>query len=166
MGVVFIAEGDVSWVSGPAWVDLANPHRRQTHLLQQCWAPADGPLSTAQALELGLKWHAGPETRRADADAETPLWMRCPCPSKVFVCCVVVGCMSGTRCEGGYAFGRGGVPLLHREWDRGTQRKLLHRGPRAILCRAIWAIIVKWMIRATSGGLWMGLQSVCSRGGL
>ena len=63
MGVVFVDEGDVLWVSRLAWVDQADPDHQQTHLLQQCQAVADGPL------ELGFKWHAGPETRRADADA-------------------------------------------------------------------------------------------------
>ena len=100
-------------------------------------APAEGPLSEAQALELGFKWHAGPETRRADADADMPLWMRCRCPGKVLVCCVVVGCLLGTRCTAGWALGRGGILLLHREWDWGTQPQLLHRGPQAILCRAV-----------------------------
>ena len=167
MGVVSVDEGDVLCVSRLAWVDLANPDRQHTHLLQQWWAPADGPLSAAQALELGFKWHAGPETRRADAIAETPPWMRCRCPSKVFVCCVAVGCMSGIGCRAGWAFGPGGVLLLHREWDWGTQRHLLHRGPRAILCRAVWAEIMPWMIKATrGGGTGWGSSGVLGGGGV
>ena len=130
IGVVSVDHGVVLWHSGPAWVDLANRHGQQTRLLQHCWAPADGPLSVAQALEPGFKWRAGPETRRADADAATPLWMRCRCPGKVFVCCVVVECMSWTGCMVGWALGYGGVQLLHKQWDWEINAGCCIDGPR------------------------------------
>ena len=60
MAVVYVDEGDVVWVIGPEWADLANLDRQETRLLQHCSAPADGYLSAAQAVELGFKWHDGP----------------------------------------------------------------------------------------------------------
>ena len=147
---------DVPWVSGPAWVDLANPDQR-THLLQQCCAPVHGfcpwrkPLSWPSSGTPAPRPAAPtPMQRRrfgCGADALARCLFVCVC-----VCCVVVGCMSGTPPRAGCAFGSGGVLLLHREWDSATQRKLLHRGPRAILCRAVLAEIVPRMNRATRGG--------------
>ena len=81
------------------------------------------------------------------ASSQPPL-----CPCKVFVCCVIVGCMLGTGCKASLPFGPGGVLLLHREWDRGTQHQPLHTGPRAILCRPVWAEVVPSIISATGGG--------------
>ena len=43
MGVVSVDEGDMLWVSGPAWVDLANLVRQRTHVLQQCLPLSRGP---------------------------------------------------------------------------------------------------------------------------
>ena len=43
MGLFSVHEGDVLWASRLAWVELGDTNRQQTHLLQQCRAPAMGP---------------------------------------------------------------------------------------------------------------------------